>query len=815
MIVDYPGCEKCPLKDCPPVRGKGPAGGIMVLGEAPGATEVQRKEPFVGQSGQLLRSTLKAAGVDPSSVYYTNSCLCRPPQNKTPSTTAVKCCSQRLRDEILGVDPQKILCVGGTGLSALRGEPTPITKWRGIGIMTPSEKPIYVISTYHPAAVLRTTDLFRDFAKDIVKLVSNETPLPQPSLTTIVPTTPEEAIEYLRELREASILSTDLETTGFSPLKDTIESFGFGAWSGETSGVSVIIPYEVGCQPSVREEMRDLISTFEGPLVFHNLKFDLQFYQIFFGTDVRPQSPRDTMLMQYAVDERGSGGDTSGGSSGNSRGYRVHGLKDQARIRYDVPDYHFDFKEFYSKPREERNYQLLYEYQGIDCFITLRLYRDLCNDIEEESPALWELLDEILIPGALAFTEIELGGVPVDLPYFRALEIEMTLQIDDLRRKLVESAKSLELPEDLNFGSPTQALKWVKALGFKVESTEKEELQFAIQRQGKVPQDRVDLLKDFLLYRQLDRTKGTYVTGLLERVDVDECIRPDFLLHGADTGRLACRDPNLQNIPILMGPKIRNGYIAPEGYTLLEADGSQLELRVVCWYSQDEVMMAAYQNNEDLHKLVASKMFKVPISQVTKLERYMAKYVDFGIIYGRGAYSLANGWEMEYIVQQGGKAWTVKEAEYFLREFLDSFPGLKAWIETQHRLVRARKFVETPTGRRRRFPLMMEENVYSVERQAVNTPVQSLASDLVLTALIRLHRIFKDKYPTTDPWRPAVRILFTVHDSIMFLVRDDLLDEVRPMIHYEMEQNLPIQMNVPIRADTKIGCRWGDMEEEK
>jgi DNA polymerase-1 len=193
-------------------------------------------------------------------------------------------------------------------------------------------------------------------------------------------------------------------------------------------------------------------------------------------------------------------------------------------------------------------------------------------------------------------------------------------------------------------------------------------------------------------------------------------------------------------------------------------------------------------------------MFGKPPEEISYFERYLAKYVDFGLIYGRSARSLVEGWEMEYLAQQGGERWTQKQAETFIEKFLGQFPQLKAWLANQERLVHSQHYIETLTGRRRRFPLITPQTRGSAERQARNSPIQSFASDINLSAMIKLHDLL-------DP-REA-RILYSVYDSISFEIREDVLEKNIDVIKAVMEKP-PIPLLVPLRVDVEVGPRWSE-----
>ncbi len=806
MINGYSGCDHCPLRDCPSVDGHGPYGKLMVIGDMPRTSDVSQNRLFSGRAGNLLDKTFSSLGVDLEDVYFSNAVACRPSNGEAPPREAIALCHQRLLDEIDRVAPEKALVVGATALSSVMTNGTKtasITKYRGLGmsVLVTDSRPVYMVPTWHPSYILQEADAYRDFASDISKWLSNSSPLRQPEIELIIPSTVDEVKSGFQRLAEASVVGCDLETGGFDFLSDEILSIGFGAVYSDdpTNGLSMVISIDIA--NLAKKEIIRFIKFYVGTLVFHNGKFDMQFLMHWADDDYNlwPKTFADTMLMQCAQDERGSTGQGNGG-----RGYRTLGLKEQARLRFDIPDYHFDFRKFFKLPVEDRPYDELYKYQGLDTIATARLFFELYDELLDESPLLWDsLCRRLYFPGARALARMEFNGFPIDIPYFQELSAQLHIEVDALVEKLTTAARGWGF-ETFKPGYAIGVRKVWEFLGFNPPTGAEREVIMLMLKDPKWPKETVEFVNGILEYRQKSKLLSTYVDGALNRVGRDGRLRSDFLLTGADTGRLGSRDPNLQNIPTLVGPIIRRGYIAPEGWTLAEIDYSQLELRIVAYYSRDEAMMKAYQDGRDIHRIVASNMFKKPESEISHLERYMAKYVDFGIIYGRSAPSLANGWEMEYVVENGGTPWTEKEAQTFLDEFLNGFPGLKSWIKRQHQLIQTTHFTETPLGRRRRFPYIDRANLGNVQRQSVNTPVQSLASDVCLFNLITL----SEQLP-----REEIQVISIVHDALYFLIRNDVLRKWLLYCIDTMQTNIPIPIDVPLEVEAKIGVRWGELEK--
>ncbi len=821
MIPNYPGCENCPLKDCPPVMGYGKPGGLLILGEAPGKDEVLKGRPFVGKSGKLLQETLKVLGVNPQDVYMTNAVLCRPPtkdgKDTPPKPKAVAACNDRLMSEIREyVKPSKILILGGTGLQALTspGKAAKISKWQGQGfnftygwetvigeedlVDVPLEA--FTVATYHPAAVMRAPDLFRDYASDIFKVLNKSEPEPEPVVDVHICRDTVQALEQLEILMEATVTSCDLETTGFSSVQDTIMSIAFGALLEDGSGYSVVIPIEVAEKPKVKKAIKDFIKSDVHVMPFHNIKFDLQFLQVWLKEKVRPPHPKDTMLMQYAQDERGTG------HAGSGRGYRSIGLKDQARIRYDIPDYTFDFKKFFKTPPEERDWDSMYTYQGMDVYTTCRLLEDLEQELEEESSKLPGLVENLLLPAALMFTEVEQTGIPIDIPYMQDLLEKKNKELETMEVSLKEMAKEVGV-DPFNPGTHQQVKTVLKNMKFPVLSTGKTELSLLLddpKLTATWPENVHTFVETIIDYRQASVVASTYIEGVLKRLDPDGRVRPDVIIPGADTGRLSYRDPNPQNQPLLMGPIIRDGYIAIPGYTLILADYSQLELRTAAWYSQDPFMIQIFKDGRDIHSEAAVKVFHKPPEQISKGERYAAKCMNFGVIYGRGAKSLIEGIEARILATEYNQVWTLQEAQDILNGVLAGFPKFRDWIKNQHEFVHKYKYVESATGRRRRFPLILSNFKGDVERRSVNTPIQGLASDINLDSAIQLHPILPK----------GADILFLVHDSIMVLCKNDLVDKVCRLMKRTMEKPRIIDPgDIPFKVDIEVGQRWGHMSK--
>lgn len=505
------------------------------------------------------------------------------------------------------------------------------------------------------------------------------------------------------------------------------------------------------------------------------------------------------------------------------------------------------------KVRREEMWEAMMRYMGEDCHSTARLWPILRKEAEEESERLLFLHDRLLIPASLALANMEMTGAPVNLPYLQEMKETIDAQLDEeivYIRALVQEHTNHPKGEDFNPNSPQQVeqllynatdegglgLAMPKDVGryaYKRDegevTTNADTLKVLARQCSKDMPAAAKLINYILSYRVKSKIIGTYVEGILERVDDDGRIRGDFNLHGTATGRLSCSNPNLQNIPDAshVGFDVRKAYIPSDGWVIMEADYSQLELRIAGLFSQDEVLIEAYENGADIHQEVALMLWNKPKDKITKYERYLAKCMNFGVLYGRGAKSIATGPEMDNLVEMSGRSWSMKEIDAYFAKFKVGYVDLFNWMDVLKGHAFPLKYVEGPFGNRRRWPLALKKDSGGIQRQIVNSPIQGFAAQVTLNALIELDKVFDPKIQ---------RILFTVHDSIMCecLDREDVIEETGELIRTVMENNLPqglicpfptlphapfsmgdeIIYNIPFIADVSYGQSWGECKNE-
>jgi DNA polymerase-1 len=303
------------------------------------------------------------------------------------------------------------------------------------------------------------------------------------------------------------------------------------------------------------------------------------------------------------------------------------------------------------------------------------------------------------------------------------------------------------------------------------------------------------IVQHILDYRGLSKLKSTYVDALPNQVEPSTGrVHTDYMQTVAATGRLSSNNPNLQNIPIRTerGRQVRKAFIPRnEDYTLLAADYSQIELRIIAALSEEDNMIEAFKNGEDIHASTASKVFNVPINEVTREQRSNAKTVNFGIIYGVSAFGLSNQTDLSR-----------SEAKDLIDTYYETYPKLKAYINKQIAFARDNGYVQTVLGRRRYLNDINSRNQVvrgAAERNAVNAPIQGSAADIIKIAMIN---IFKK----LNEGNFKSKMLLQVHDELVFDAHKPELDQLKVMVKTEMEQ--AFKLNVPLLVDLGEGNNW-------
>jgi DNA polymerase-1 len=387
---------------------------------------------------------------------------------------------------------------------------------------------------------------------------------------------------------------------------------------------------------------------------------------------------------------------------------------------------------------------------------------------------------------------MELEGIRLDVAFLKDLAIDLDKDIQKLEQLIYKQAETV-----FNIASPKQlgiVLFEKLKLVDKPKKTKTGQYSTAEDVLSYLAKDH-EIIKNILEYRGLAKLKSTYVDALPAQVlESTNRIHTEYLQTVAATGRLSSINPNLQNIPIrtVRGRQVRKAFVPRnENYILLAADYSQIELRVIAALSEEETMIEAFKNGEDIHASTASKVFNVPIYEVTREQRSNAKTVNFGIIYGVSAFGLSNQ-----------TALNRAEAKALIDTYYATYPKLSAFISDQIHFARENGYVKTISDRRRYLKDINSRNAVvrgAAERNAVNAPIQGSAADVIKIAMIRIHdKLIEGNYKT--------KMLLQVHDELVFDVFKPEIDAIKALIKSEMEN--AYSMRVPLDVEMDLGENW-------
>jgi DNA polymerase-1 len=430
------------------------------------------------------------------------------------------------------------------------------------------------------------------------------------------------------------------------------------------------------------------------------------------------------------------------------------------------------------------------EYAVEDADITFQLKQLFTGELE--SGNVTKLFNDIELPLVSVLTAMEIEGININTDFLNKLSVTLTDDINRLEKNIYEQAG-----EAFNIASPKQLgivlfekmelVKKPKKTKTGQYATGEDILSYLAKEH--------EIIRDIQEYRQYKKLQSTYVDALPNEVNPKTGrIHTQYMQAVAATGRLSSNNPNLQNIPIRTerGKEVRKSFIPrDENYVLLAADYSQIELRIIAALSEEENMMEAFKNGEDIHASTAAKVFNVPLEEVTREQRSNAKTVNFGIVYGVSAFGLSNQTDLSR-----------SEAKELIDTYYVTYPKLKAYMAAQVDFAREHGYVETVLNRRRYLKDINSRNAMvrsGAERNAVNAPIQGSAADIIKLAMINIHNRFeKENFKS--------KMLLQVHDELVFDAHKDELEIIRPIIKYEMEN--AFKMSVPLDVEVGIGENW-------
>ncbi len=578
----------------------------------------------------------------------------------------------------------------------------------------------------------------------------------------------------LQNLEKQTSVCFDTETTGLDALNAELVGIAFSYEKGK--GFYVPFPEN---QDNAKALAQKFIPFFENEAIEkigQNLKYDLKILANY-GIEVKGKF-FDTMIAHYLINP-----DMRHNMDILSETY----LKYSPKSIVDL----IGKKGKNQKSMRDVNLAEVKEYAVEDADITLQLKEHFQPILEKVGTK--KLFDDIEIPLVQVLAAMESEGINLDVPFLNKMSKEMEVEIAAFENKIQEIAG-----ESFNLASPKQLgdilFDKLKIGGSKQKKTKTGQYATGEEVLSFLAKDN-EIVRYILEWRQLVKLKSTYVDALPNQVDAKTGrVHTDYMQTVAATGRLSSNNPNLQNIPIRTerGRQIRKAFIArDENHTLLAADYSQIELRIIAALSGETTMIEAFKNGEDIHKSTASKVFNVALEDVTKEQRSNAKTVNFGIIYGVSAFGLSNQTDL-----------TRSESADLIEAYYKTYPKLKAYMANQVDFARDNGYVETVLGRRRYLKDITSANAMvrgGAERNAVNAPIQGSAADIIKIAMINIYKKLE-----SENWKS--KMLLQVHDELVFDVHNSELDNIQTMIKYEMEN--AFTMDVPLTVDLGLGKDW-------
>lgn len=782
----YAECEKCPLNEQGLfVASDGPAQArVAFVGEAAGRHEVDQGKPFIGVSGKLLDMVNAHHSISRKDVLLTNATLCRPPgrENLSPPAGAIKACRPRLIHELEERGVRTAVALGNTASQALLGSDAGVTKLRvGLGHKSPYADTLRVISTFHPAACLRAADFFPSMVADIGKI--NRTPVPWEPPKYVVYDDVDTSIRALEQIKNHTgqrlviDIETDVEKEDSYDHPNNYELLCIGL--GYAKKRVVVIERNALKDKDVLSKLKELLASKD--VTAQNGKFDASGLYPHVG-DVRISF--DTMLASYARDER--------------RG--VHSLDYQGIEILGTPNWKHVLDKYNPK---KLGYgvvppDVLDRYNAYDVAVTWELQDWYEEHFTEDQ---WKLHD-FLCAASNELKFLDLNGIAIDVPYNTRLTTEYLEVLEGIKEKLV---KLIDDPEWAGFNpnSPKQVKEVIEEVfnisiplkrnqkGQPAKSTDEQTLRSLMDSCDPESKE-FDFLDTMLGWRENAKLYGTYVKGIRRRLYRGR-VYPNFILHGTTTGRLACRNPNLQNVP--RGNKIRAQFIpAKKGHVFVSTDYSQAELRVLTWISGEDYFRDIFNDpTRDLFNELAPVLYGdlSHLSPAEKKEkRIRVKAYVYGLSYGREAGSIAQEFKISY-----------GEAQEGMDAFFGVIPNIVAYQNSVAKQIKEKRDLETPFGRHRRFHLITEANWRDCLKEGLAFRPQSISSDLCLRAFTRARPLLKGK----------AHLRNIVHDNIMAECREEDAEEVGKILNDLMLESAYELVGDYVRfaTDTTIGPNWG------
>ncbi|RMG71903.1 MAG: DNA polymerase I, partial [Chloroflexi bacterium] len=615
-----------------------------------------------------------------------------------------------------------------------------------------------------------------------------ETLQPSDNLVDTIIVDDEQKLQALATvLNAAQAIVWDVETSGLDQMQ--VDLVGIALAVNGEQGYYIPLGHQKGKQLPLQKVMDVLRHPLTNPnidKIAHNASFDLVVTSRY-GIEVTPIT-FDTMIAEWLRDPDS----------------KFLGLKNFAQQYLGVQM--TQIEELIGSGKNQKSMaqmpiEQVSPYAAADAAITYRAAEWLRPKLEQEN--LLHLYNTLEMPLVPVLASMERAGVALDVAYLREMSQRLTSQLKEIEHQIYDLSGGYG---EFNINSPKQLNEVLfEQLNLPVEGLKRTTHGYStdVNTLEKLRNDTGHpIILKIIDYRELSKLQSTYVDSLPELVNPHTGrIHTSYNQTGTSTGRLSSNNPNLQNIPIRteIGREVRRAFVAPPGKLLLSVDYSQVELRVMAHISQDKTLLEAFAQDQDIHAATAAAVFGVPLEEVTYEQRSFAKRVNFGLMYGMGAFRLARDSDL-----------TLAEAEKFIQQYFKRLPNVERYIRETKEKARKQGYLETLFGRKRRFNALYnaahggrvsQQIVAAEERAAINMPIQGTAADIMKRAMIDVYAALKDK--------PAFMIL-QVHDELVLEVPEDALQMTRDLVVQIMEQ--AFQLDAPLKANAQAGSNWRDMQ---
>ncbi|EPF71804.1 DNA polymerase I [Acinetobacter indicus] len=623
-------------------------------------------------------------------------------------------------------------------------------------------------------AITQTPAAAEVATEDQAQLSSSEDQLGEATYHTVL--NPEDWDALFQRLSTATRFAFDTETTSLDYRIAQIVGFSVAFDATEAFYVPLAHDYAGAPEQLNREAVLAQIKPIlENPAVEkigHHLKYDAHVLE---NHGIHLQGWYfDTMLASYVL---------------NSVATR-HGMDDVARLY--LSHLTTTYEQIAGKGAKQKTFNQIEietaaHYAAEDAHVTYRLY-EVLNEKLQRHPELNNLLHHIEMPVARVLTQMEENGIKLDLNFLDQLGVEFSNTMLQLEQQIIELAG-----QPFNVSSPKQVGEILfEKLGIKGgKKTATGQYSTSESILEKIEHPIASLIVE---YRGLSKLKSTYTDGLQKQAN-SSSHRVHTSYHQAltATGRLSSTDPNLQNIPVRMdiGRQIRKAFIAPEGRVLLAADYSQIELRLMAHFSQDDALVDAFNHGQDVHRRTAAEVLNIALEDVTPDQRRQAKAVNFGLLYGMSEFGL---------IRQLG--FTREESQNYIKQYFQRYPGIYEYMQRTRQVALEQGFVETLTGRRLYTPDIDARNMMvrkAAERAAINAPLQGSAADIIKMAMVEVDKMLP---------RDQAKMLLQVHDELVFEVDANVADELAPKLAEVMQS--VIELSVPLVVEVGKGQNWDE-----